>query len=266
MKQMGRCPVDEGGNSIKLRDSHGGDWQEWESAGLGDLKIREFPKYFHEYRSDEKPRESKPTRRRSSKPAMYNKVTTTTIEPLSDEELQEFRHLDRTVAKAAKAFVDAGIALARIKEKKLYRQKYDTFEEYCSAVHNISRSYAYHLAKAGAIVHGMSTIEDISQESLNLLQCESHVRELARLPDTESRVEILEIVADGNEVTAARIREAVEAKLEAKPRSPRPPSPSVRINNAKTSLNELEDFLSSERTTKKELLGLVQKLRDALEG
>jgi hypothetical protein len=189
-----------------------------------------------------------------------------TAEPLSDEELQEFRRLDRDVARAAKAFVDAGIALARIKEGKLYRLEFKTFEEYCAQIHNISRSYAYHLAKAGTIVREMSTIEDISRESLGLLKCEAHVRELARLPDTESRVEILEIVADGSEVTAARIREAVEAKLEANPISPRPPSPSVRLQNAKTLLNELEDFLSSGRTQKKELLASVQKLRDALEG
>jgi hypothetical protein len=101
---------------------------------------------------------------------------------------------------------------------------------------------------------------------LALIKCEAHVRELARLPDTESRVEILEIVADGSDFTAARIREAVEAKLEATPKPPRSPSPSVRIQNAKTSLDELENFLSSGNAAKQELLALLRKLREDLEG
>ncbi|CAA6679307.1 Unannotated [Lentimonas sp. CC4] len=264
MKQMGRRPVDGAGNPILLKDSHGGDWDEWEAAGLADLKIREFPKYFHEYRSNEKPRKSLPTRRGARQPVVVNQLATS--ESLSDEERREFRRLDQMVAKAAKAFVDAGIALARIKEGKLYRQRFKTFEEYCADVHNISRSYAYHLAKAGTIVREMSTIVDISRESLDLLKCEAHVRELARLPDVESRGEVLEIVAEGNEVTAARIREAVEAKLEATPKPSRSPSPSVRIQNAKRLLDELEDFLNSGNSAKQRLPALVQKLRDALVG
>ncbi|MCH8476205.1 MAG: phage Gp37/Gp68 family protein [Opitutales bacterium] len=45
LKQLGRNQVDKG-KPIKLRDGHGGDWDEWP----GDLKIREFPQAFHEHR------------------------------------------------------------------------------------------------------------------------------------------------------------------------------------------------------------------------
>ena len=43
-KQLGRIPT-VGGGELKLRHSHGGDWDEWPA----DLRVREFPQYFHDY-------------------------------------------------------------------------------------------------------------------------------------------------------------------------------------------------------------------------
>ena len=45
VKQLGRKPL-KAGKPVVLKDSHGGEWDEWDPA----LKIREFPKYFHDYR------------------------------------------------------------------------------------------------------------------------------------------------------------------------------------------------------------------------
>jgi len=38
-KQLGRHPVD-GGREIRLKDGHGGDWDEWPDESL---RIRELP-------------------------------------------------------------------------------------------------------------------------------------------------------------------------------------------------------------------------------
>jgi protein gp37 len=40
VKQLGACPRD-GGHEIDLRDSHGGDWDEWPE----ELRVREFPDF-----------------------------------------------------------------------------------------------------------------------------------------------------------------------------------------------------------------------------
>jgi protein gp37 len=45
VKQLGRKPV-LNGEVLRLRDTHGGDWDEWPE----DLRVREFPRYFHDYR------------------------------------------------------------------------------------------------------------------------------------------------------------------------------------------------------------------------
>lgn len=49
LKQLGRNPV-VAGKPIRLRDPHGGDWDEWPSH----LRVREFPEHFHRYRADER--------------------------------------------------------------------------------------------------------------------------------------------------------------------------------------------------------------------
>lgn len=45
LKQLGRNPV-IGGQPVKLKDKHGGDWNEWPSK----LRVRQFPAYFRDYR------------------------------------------------------------------------------------------------------------------------------------------------------------------------------------------------------------------------
>lgn len=45
VKQLGAAPF-EGGLRLKLRDSHGGDWNEWPE----DLRVREFPPLFSKIR------------------------------------------------------------------------------------------------------------------------------------------------------------------------------------------------------------------------
>lgn len=47
MKQFGRAPLWQG-ESVRLKNTHGGDWDEWFEEP--DLKIREFPAYFYKYR------------------------------------------------------------------------------------------------------------------------------------------------------------------------------------------------------------------------
>jgi hypothetical protein len=67
LKQIGRNPRRDG-RLLKLRDKHGGDWQEWEES----LRTREFPEYFHRFRAKEKgeidrPPHPRPGPRRSKK-------------------------------------------------------------------------------------------------------------------------------------------------------------------------------------------------------
>jgi protein gp37 len=54
LKQLGRNPIRgiypvRGRKKLRLRDTHGGDWNEWDEP----LRVRQFPQSFHDYRKDE---------------------------------------------------------------------------------------------------------------------------------------------------------------------------------------------------------------------
>ena len=49
---------------------------------------------------------------------------------LTAEETTEFQRLEEIVDKGMKSFVEAGVALMEIREKRLYRAQYKAFEDY----------------------------------------------------------------------------------------------------------------------------------------
>jgi hypothetical protein len=48
-------------------------------------------------------------------------------------------------------FVEVGLALARIRDQRLYRAEYQTFEAYCQTKWHCGRSYVYHLISAAQL-------------------------------------------------------------------------------------------------------------------
>ena len=53
--------------------------------------------------------------------------------------------MEQALEKGIENFVDAGNALSEIRDKRLYRFGFDTFEDYCQKRWQLSRSYAYRL-------------------------------------------------------------------------------------------------------------------------
>jgi hypothetical protein len=78
-----------------------------------------------------------------------------------------------------KSFLEVGLALKGIRDKKLYRQHYDTFEEYCIRRWELSRPRAYELCAASEVVEDLSAIADIPL----LPENEAQTRPLTRLKD-----------------------------------------------------------------------------------
>lgn len=79
-------------------------------------------------------------------------------------------------------FVEVGAALLRIREERLYRATHGSFEDYCRERWGWGRAHAYRLMDAAAVVQDLSPIGDTP-----LPRNEAQARELARLPDPESR-------------------------------------------------------------------------------
>jgi hypothetical protein len=114
--------------------------------------------------------------------------------------------LESTIETGKKAFEAVGIALASIRDDRLYRQTHDTFEDYCRDKWGWSRQRAHQLIDAASL----STIVDNGPAN------EGQARPLTKLDTPEQQVAAWElagdIAADENKpVTAKHVERAAEA-------------------------------------------------------
>ena len=104
------------------------------------------------------------------------------LEPVARLTTSEQRALQRAegmIAKGMKAFVAVGMALKEIRDRRLYRERYGTFEEYCARRWELSRPRGYELCAAAEVVEDLSAIADSS----TLPENEAQTRPLTRLKD-----------------------------------------------------------------------------------
>jgi protein gp37 len=185
VKQLGRRPMRDG-EFLKLKDAHGGSWEEWDAP----LRVREFPKAFHDYRANElvgvksgkaSPAEIKPSAK----------------EAPTDEEREEFQRLHTTVTQHVQGFKTSGAALEAIRSRELWRGKFTSWRGYCKSVPGLSKSYASRLIQAARIaseleeaLNGPLPIGNEQQpaELRYLPTAEGQVRHLAKLANPEDRL------------------------------------------------------------------------------
>lgn len=108
-------------------------------------------------------------------------------------------------------FVDVGNALLEIRDNRLYRQEYHTFEDYCKERWGMSRPRAYQLIDAANVMSNLSTIVDKTPS------VESQVRPLAAL-DPQEQVEawkrVIENTPEGKITAAVVLKAAKEVERE----------------------------------------------------
>lgn len=135
-------------------------------------------------------------------PQMYDAVPAT----LAPDEQQRLLHHERTIERGLQTFYDVGAALAAIREERLYRAHYATFEEYCQQRWGMTRMRANHLIAAAEVMnnvnHGLQTPAN-----------ERQARPLASLPpeqQVEAWQQAVETAPHGK-VTGAHVERVVQA-------------------------------------------------------
>jgi hypothetical protein len=136
--------------------------------------------------------------------------------------IREQRALDQAehkIARGLKSFLEVGMALKEIKDKRLYRQEYNTFQEYCDKRWELSRPRAYELCAASQVVADLSAMADIRL----LPENERQARPLTWLKEAKHRKRAWEMAlnaakAGGRPVTSSDVEAAV-LKLDGKTRS-----------------------------------------------
>jgi len=118
----------------------------------------------------------------------------------------ELLELETIIENGLKTFVDVGLALMKIKEKKLYRQEYGTFEEYCKSRWSISRSYGWRLIESAKVIENLLPTGNILPIN------EKQVRHLSGLTP-EKQVEVwqglLKTHGDPDSITEEDVKGAI---------------------------------------------------------
>ena len=127
------------------------------------------------------------------------------MDELTKTDQKNLARCERVIQTGLGTFFQVGQALWDIRDNRLYRGRYESFEEYCTARWDFSRQRAYQLITAAETAAEMSTIVDTPPER------ETHIRPLLAVPK-EHRAEVWQAVleaattdAEGHPIVTARL-------------------------------------------------------------
>jgi hypothetical protein len=126
-------------------------------------------------------------------------------EELTVIERNNLVELEETIQKNLTAFYEVGFALMQIRDNRLYREIYGTFEEYCKEKWGFTKSRANQLISASEVADNLTTT--VAKEIP-----ERHLRPLTSLPPEEQREvyqKAVETAPDGK-VTAKHVEETIK--------------------------------------------------------
>lgn len=185
---------------------------------------------------------------------------------LTSEERREFDALDEVVArgvKAAKAVLDAGRALAQIRERQLYRAVAGTWEVYLSDRHGLTRRRADQIIAAA---NAMAVIQEAVQQKTGTMVpgldelTERGLRPLAGMDAEAVAAVVADAAGDPAGITPTTIRKAAKRRKAAKAKAYRPrrfkvPGAVVVITfNRRSNGSVLEALAAAQRQAEEQLL------------
>ncbi len=95
------------------------------------------------------------------------------VEELTEDELADRHRLEMRVERS---FVDAGVSLRELRDRRLYRSTHRTFDDYVGDRFGYKRAYCYQLIEAAGVV------ENLSANCIQILPTrESQCRELTKV-------------------------------------------------------------------------------------
>lgn len=182
-------------------------------------------------------------------------------EILSEAERAELRACEAVIAAGWQAFVEVGLALARIRDARLYRVEYDTFHAYCREKWHYGERYANRLISAAAMITHLRTICSDCQPDH-----EGQVRPLVSLTPAQAQLAWTCAVenAGGRKITARSVKRAMQDLGLAPP--PKPGSHPDRNEKAERRKRINDAFgqllmLISQKAAHQAILQLVEALQ-----
>lgn len=152
---------------------------------------------------------------------------------LTTTEHQKYLECNAVIEHGLQTFFDVGNALMVVRNDRLYREEYGTFEDYCQEKWGWTRQHANRLISSAEVVGNLEPMGSI------LPTTERQTRELARVAPEKQRAVWKDVVetAPKGKVTAKHVQAVVKQHKEpAKepepvelPKEPDPPKPVVGV-------------------------------------
>lgn len=125
---------------------------------------------------------------------------------LTTPEREDLAECEAIIRRGRRVFLEVGEALARIRDRRLYRASHDSFEAYCIERWDMSRPAAYRAIDAAQVVGNLSPMGDIVPMPTN----ERQIRPLAGLePDEQREVWQESVSRAGGLPTGRQVEETV---------------------------------------------------------
>jgi hypothetical protein len=134
-------------------------------------------------------------------------------QPLTTHECSLLSAHEAQIERGLQTFYDVGTALLAIRDQRLYRATFATFEAYCRERWGMAASRARQLISAAEVVR------DVGSVTIVTLSHESQARPLAAVPPSE-RAEVWQEAVDtapNGKVTAAHVQQVVDRRRELEP-------------------------------------------------
>lgn len=128
-----------------------------------------------------------------------------TFEQLDSEQQKRCNKLEKTIKSGVSHFVKVGMALAEIRESKLYRDRFKTFEAYCQNKWKFTRMRAHQLIEAADVSNSLP--KNVKNNFTNIAQLNA----LGKAPK-EQREELAQQVIEN---TRARQKRMTSTDVEA---------------------------------------------------
>ena len=126
---------------------------------------------------------------------------------LSADEEVEFQSCEVIIQKGSFAFVEVGMALTRIRDGRLYRNDFTSFEGYYQAKWEMQHAKVYYLISAAQVYTTLSALSHVPKPDR-----ESQLRPLLALSAEDAQLawEYAAVNSGGREITARRVESAVK--------------------------------------------------------
>jgi hypothetical protein len=125
---------------------------------------------------------------------------------LSAEEAELLNQLEGTILEGVHAYLESCFALRTIREQRLYRQGFGSFEQYCRERWSFSKTHANRMIDHCQVVENLTPTGVIPEK-------ERHTRPLAKLPPEKQREAWQLVINLGSGIDSRRVQEAADAVM-----------------------------------------------------